>query len=206
MKSKSALLWLRREMSLFLPLCMTSYLKHEVIPCWTALSEAHATMPHKRSLSSERKEKFISNTGACLHKQHERQIFTPSNWGKTGQSLAPAKETKALPLLAQIFCKTWSGSANENAGWMSFDLIALPFPLMTHICRERGYLEGRDGFKRNKMSTCTGKQREEYEGEFLSAGRDCWTHLDLPTLPFSTEKTDLYFIGLHTWKNFCPYA
>lgn len=27
-----------------------------------------------------------------------------------------------------------------------------------------------------------------------------------PHLPFCMEKTDLYFIGLHTWKKFTPYA
>ena len=27
-----------------------------------------------------------------------------------------------------------------------------------------------------------------------------------PRLPFSMEKTDLDFIGLHTWKKFTPYA
>lgn len=30
-----------------------------------------------------------------------------------------------------------------------------------------------------------------------------WTS---PPSLFSVEKTDLYFIGLHTWKRFTPYA
>lgn len=49
-------------------------------------------------------------------------------------------------------------------------------------------------------------QSESWFNKSLPGGSESWTHLDLPHLLFSMEKTDLDFIGLHTWKKFTPYA
>ncbi len=204
---------------------MTSSLNHadhfKALLCWSAA--APTTPPCFTNWlsplwTSLREKKIISNTQLCVCTSNTRgKLWLPELGGGQARVSLCAKETKALPL--GPWTHTKHGAELANSGGTAEDNHSNH--LTKELCCQQLWLTcgRRKRFRRkgcfmrnaprwlNKLRKITVIYRGEcWFNKFLPRGSKRWTHLDLPTFLFSMERTDLYFIGLHTWKKFTPYA
>lgn len=151
-KRKSTLSLLQRERPRFFLSRWLPFWNMRSCLCWTVSAAAHATMSLTNALfplkPSGRKEKiYIKQQHLFAQATWEANFHSPHWLGEARLEPCFCQRNQSTSSLAANFCKTWSGSGKKKhkktAGSMLFGLIALPFPAMTHICQERGYLQGK---------------------------------------------------------------